>query len=122
MRLPPELQELIANEDNRRILEGWLSELEQEDRQQFLDKLGESARVARASGMDEIKAINSYHDQYKSYLAEREKNRLASTQARLAAAGVVMSILLMLALFSLVLVLLAIERNTYRAASPEASQ
>ena len=117
IRWPPELQERMNDENTRRVLENWLSEFEQEDRQPFMDGLGATVREARASGVDEVNAINTYYTQYKSYLAERETNRLVTTQARLIAAGVVMSILLLLALFSLVLVLLAIERNTYRAAS-----
>lgn len=116
IQLPPALQEWTTDESNRQVLESWLSGFEQKDRQPFIDKLANVVHAARLAGVDESEAVNSYYVQYESYLSERETRRLSSATSRLYAAGAVISILLMLALFSLVLVLLAIERNTYRMA------
>lgn len=117
LRVGPELQELMGQTGNREVLENWASELEQADRQPFMDGLGEAIREARRHGVDDADAVNSYRQHFQTYIVEREASKLASIEARLYVAGAVTSILLLLAAFSLVLVLLAIERNTYRSAN-----
>lgn len=117
LRVAPELQELMGQEQNKRVLEDWVSELDVADRQPFMDGLGQAVREARKHGVDDSDAVNAYYQQFQVYLVERESQKLASLEAKLYTAGAVVSVLLLLAMFSLVLVLLAIERNTYRTAN-----
>lgn len=113
IRLPAELQELFLTEDNQKVLKDWLDELPESDRQPFIDGLGSAVKAARsAGGVEDIAAINAYHERYFAYVAERKIAEVAAAGERLYVAGAVVSILILLALFSLVLVLLAIERNT----------
>jgi len=67
---------------------------------------------ARRINIDETQAINAYHARFEKYVAEKQLAEVASKQQRLVAAGFAAATLMLLALFSLVLVLLAIERNT----------
>lgn len=117
LRVAPELQELMRDENNKRVLEGWIAELDMADRQPFVDGLGQALREARTHKVDDADAVNAYYQQFQAWLVERETQKLASLEAKLYTAGVVVSVLLLLAMFSLVLVLLAIERNTYRTAN-----
>lgn len=117
LRVAPELQEVLQDPDNRRVLEGWIESMQSTDRQPFVDGLGGAVREARKHGVDDATAINAYHEAFQAYVMEREAKKLESVQSRLYIAATVVSVLLLLALFSLVLVLLAIERNTYRTAN-----
>jgi hypothetical protein len=112
VKLPPVLQEQFLNEDNQKILRDWLDSLPEGERQPFIDGLAKTVEEARKVGVADADAINRYHEQYVEYVTSRTVAQAAAKTQRLYVAGALISILVLLALFSLVLVLLAIERNT----------
>lgn len=112
VKLPPVLQEFFLSEDNQQVLRGWLDALPEEERQPFIDGLAATVEAARKNGVNEAEAINRYHEQYAEYVAEKAVEKAAAKEQRLYAAAALVSTLMLIALFSLVLVLLAIERNT----------
>ncbi|RZF24501.1 hypothetical protein EVC45_38480 [Paraburkholderia sp. UYCP14C] len=110
-RIPFALQKYVSD-DNAQVVRNHLDDLPVADRQAYLDELGAVVTSAEASKVDVIAAINSYM----RTKSERYKEAAAKTAQKwetlkLVAAGTA-SGLLLVALFSLVLVLLAIERNT----------
>lgn len=117
LRISPEVQELLSHANNRQVFENWLSEFDRSDRQSFMDGLAEAIREARKFGVDDADALNAYYQYYQEYVSERALRQMASIQEKLYLAASVVSVLLLVALFTLVLVLLAIERNTYRTAN-----
>jgi len=110
-RIPFALQKYVTAE-NARILKNHLDEVPVEERQAYLDELGTVVTAAEASKVDVFDAINAYiktkAERYEQ--AKRARQRKWDTLKFVGAAlgGGLLSI----ALFSLVLVLLAIERNT----------
>lgn len=120
LRMPPILQEKFVSGGNRKILEAWLAAIEREDRQAFLDDLGAAAESARKAEQDEATAINEYHSRYKDYVLERKLAEAKAGADRLQLIAAIGSALALIALFSLVLVLMAIERNTRNTAAQEA--
>lgn len=120
LRLPPILQEKFVSGKNREVLEDWLVDIEREDRQAFLDDLGAAAESARNAGKDEAEAINGYHSRYNDYVLQRKLAEAKSGADRLQLIAAIGSALALIALFSLVLVLMAIERNTRNAPAQEA--
>lgn len=121
-RIPFSLQKYVSG-DNAQIVRNHLDDIPAADRQAYLDELGSVVTSAEASNVDVVAAINSY------MRTKTERYKEAATKAaekwetlKLVAAGTA-SGLLLVALFSLVLVLLAIERNTrpLRQATPSSS-
>jgi uncharacterized protein YqhQ len=112
VKLPPVLQEFFLNEDNQRVMRGWLDALPDEERQPFIDGLAATVEAARTNGVNETDAINRYHEQYMEYVAKKVAEKAVAKEQRLYVAAGLVSTLMLIALFSLVLVLLAIERNT----------
>jgi hypothetical protein len=110
-RIPFSLQNYVSG-DNARILKKHLDEVPANERQAYLDELGAVVTAAEASKVDVVEAINAYiktkAERYQE--AKRAQERKLDT-LKLVGAGLG-SGLLSIALFSLVLVLLAIERNT----------
>lgn len=110
-KIPFSLQK-YASGDNAQVIRNHLNDVPEADRQQYLDELGAVVAAAEASKVDPIDAINAYmHTKSERYTAAAaktaEKWGTLKLVAEVAAGG-----LLLVALFSLVLVLLAIERNT----------
>ena len=120
IRLPPSLQELFASGTNRDTLESWLDDIERDERQSFVDALGEAAAAAKAAGQNESDALNSYRSRYLDYVQERHLTEAQAAADRLQIFIAIATALALIALFSLVLVLMAIERNTRNAATQEA--
>lgn len=112
LKMPPNLLEEFLSANNGPILTNWLKAVERDERQSFLDDLSEAASAAKAAGKDEAHAINAYHSRYVAYVEERQLAEATTTAARLLILSVIGSALALIALFSLVLVLMAIERNT----------
>ena len=110
-RIPFALQKYVSG-DNAQILRNHLDDVPAVDRQAYLDELGAVVTSAEASKVDVVAAVNSYmrtkNERYKEAAAKAaEKWETLKMVAAGTASG-----LLLVALFSLVLVLLAIERNT----------
>lgn len=121
IRIPPALQELFTAERNRKALENWLDDIERSERQEFVDALGQVAESAKAAGKDQGSAINDYRSRYQDYVLERNLAEAKAASARWQIFAAIGSGLALIALFSLVLVLMAIERNTRNSATQGAS-
>ncbi|WP_109477548.1 hypothetical protein [Paraburkholderia sp. C35] len=110
-KIPFSLQK-YASGDNAQIIRNHLNDVPEADRQQYLDELGAVVAAAESSKVDPIEAINAYmrtkSERYTAAAAKTaEKWVTLKLVAEVTAGG-----LFLVALFSLVLVLLAIERNT----------
>ncbi|WMY10954.1 hypothetical protein [Paraburkholderia phenoliruptrix] len=110
-KVPFALQKYVSNE-NAKVLSRQLDDVPIAERQAYIDELGAVVTDAEAKKVDVVAAINSYMevkaDRYKAASAKSvRKWETLKIVAEVTAGG-----LLLVALFSLVLVLLAIERNT----------
>lgn len=112
LKIPASLQERFSTADAQKGLEKALSVLPAEQRQPCLDGLGEVVQDATSRNMDVSKAMDGYFSTCKAHAANLELQRAAELKAKLIIAGSIVSTLILLATFSLVLVLMAIERNT----------
>ncbi|WP_157771957.1 hypothetical protein [Ralstonia solanacearum] len=119
-RIPFSLQKYISG-DNAQIVKNHMDTVPVDERQAYLDELGDVVSVAESSKIDPVDAINAYFktkaERYERAAREREhkKDTLKLVGAAIATG------LLTVALFSLVLVLLAIERNTRVASTQKAT-
>jgi hypothetical protein len=121
-KIPFALQKYVSG-DNAQILRNHLDDVPAADRQAYLDELGAVVTSAEANKVDVVAAINSYmRTKSERYKAATAKAAEKWETLKMVAAGTA-SGLLLVALFSLVLVLLAIERNTrpLRQAVPASS-
>ena len=109
-QIPFSLQGYVSG-DNAQILRNHVDEVPAEERQAYLDELGTVVTAAQSNEIDPVTAINAYMDakseRYKqAAMKSAQKWDTLKLVGEISAAG-----LLLVALFSLVLVLLAIERN-----------
>ena len=108
---------VVGDTDNSKVLEGWLMSLEDEDeRQDFLDNL--SGVIDRAKAQDKESQINDVINNYRSVklskIIDARIDKFESVGEKIGFYGSIFGLLIFISLMSMMLVLLAIERNTRR--------
>jgi len=117
--IPPEVDKYLASEDNRKIAQGWVSGLDVEQKKDFFSNLSLLVQEGERKNENVTDIINAYRSMKLAKLSTTQWEKYAQ-QVQKGATILFVSILLgMVGLFSLVLVLLAIERNTRPAQSYE---
>jgi hypothetical protein len=102
----------LSDQSNKSVLEGWLRGLDADQRQDFLDNLEDVIKYAEQNNLDVIQAVNTYRElKLQKYRAAESKAADARISRYGTIGGIVAAVMLIVAL-SLVLVVLAIERNT----------
>lgn len=112
IRLPFELQPYFSDPSNRKVLLSRIEDMSKGEKQDYVDNLAEIVKAAKARGVNVTDCINEYFRQKADVMRRAESAKTVKTQMRLYLAGAAVSLLGLVALFSLILVLLAIERNT----------
>jgi hypothetical protein len=112
----------ISDRDTKKVLDGWLEDLPIGDRQSFLDGLetvGIAAlqrvppgATADKKGTAYADAVNKYKDLAVARIHARDDAKAVFEQRYMFYAGIAAAFVAVISLLSLVLVLLAIERNT----------
>lgn len=116
VKLPKVLADLFQQENNRNVLSGWLESIEAKNRQPFIDGMLAAVSLGLERQQQPSEVINAYHQMYLEQVAALEARRKIAEAKQQQAAMIGGGALLLLAVFSLVLVLLAIERNTRKLA------
>lgn len=112
LKLSFALQKQFSSPENIRILNRWLEASPEKERQEFLDELSNVVMAAEGEGLDTTSAINKYHQMKVERITQANAAKIVDRADRLTAAGIAAGALALIAMFSLILVLLAIERNT----------
>lgn len=115
LKIPFVLQKHFSHPDNLRLLNNWLEVLPEDQRQPFLDEMAQAVTEAEKERIEPIDVINAYHKLKMEKLQTINLAKEKQMQTWLWYAGGVGLGIIIIALFSLILVLLAIERNTRRA-------
>ena len=110
--LPFVLQPYFSASDNREVLMRHLEGLDSSERTEYLNNLSQVVKASQSSGEDATNVINKYFELKQTQLALAKADSAARTLRRLYIAASALSIIFLIALASLILVLLAIERNT----------
>lgn len=97
---------------NRKVLGNWTTHLDLPQRQKFVDEMAAAVDAAEQAGFERSSAMNGYATLKQERAASAAAEEAKAKEMRMWGAGVTGAALLLIALFSLVLVLLAIERNT----------
>ena len=115
IKMPFILQKHFNDPENVKLLSGWLDIIPADTRQNFIDEMAAAVTEAEKNKLSATDAINKYKElKFKKLDAESSEKSTRQTQ-RLYFAGTVFGAVALIALFSLILVLLAIERNTRRS-------
>jgi hypothetical protein len=112
IKMPFILQPYFSTERNRQILLRHLEDLSPSEKQEYVDNLSEIVQAAQSEHLDVPESINSYIRLKEQQISRAAAKNSGLVQTRLYIAGGAVSILGLIGLFSLILVLLAIERNT----------
>jgi len=119
LRIPLAVQSYLDSEENKKVIEGWLNSLDPSDRQDFIDNMAEVITVAQKQRVDVFASINRYKDLKLAKIAAA-KQGIDVLGVLVSPFNVVIGIFIQLgliAIVSLILVLLAIERNTRKPES-----
>ena len=114
LKLPFVLQKHFSDPDNLHKLSDWLNNVPNNQQQSFLDEMAAAVTQAEKEHINPFDAINTYHNLKVSKLTAEQFARSGNAQTWLWYAGALGTGIIIIALFSLILVLLAIERNTRR--------
>lgn len=114
IKLPFVLQKHFSVPERIKVLRDWLSGLDTSQRQVFLEEMAAAVTEAESRGVDALEAIDKYKEIKFDKLKQEELVAAKLATQRMTYAGVAFGAILLIALFSLILVLLAIERNTRR--------
>jgi hypothetical protein len=114
-KLPFALQKHFNTPDNIKVLRGWLNAVRDEYHQEFIDEMAAVVVEAEKQNLSAPDAINAYKELKLKKLEAIKMAKAELEQTRLYYAAAAVSCTTLVALFSLILVLLAIERNTRRA-------
>ncbi len=99
--------------DNEKILQGWLDGINgHENKQDFLTNMSEVISDAESKKVEVINVINNYKTLKISKLNKGEMAEYKELGQKAALYSVVFGLVIFIALMSLILVMLAIERNT----------
>ena len=114
LRVPLAVQSYLDSEENKKVIEGWLNSLDPSDRQDFIDNMAEVITAAQNGRADVFASINRYKDLKLAKIAAA-KQGIDVLGVPVSPFNVFIGIFIQLgliAIVSLILVLLAIERNT----------
>lgn len=114
IKLPFVLQKHFSAPERIKVLRDWLSGLDASQRQVFLEEMAAAVTEAESRGVDALETIDKYKEIKFDKLKQEELAAAKLATQRMTYAGVAFGAILLIALFSLILVLLAIERNTRR--------
>jgi hypothetical protein len=120
--LPVHLQPYFNSPDSKRALYEHLSRLDVDERNSYIANLVEVMNEAKVRNELNDDVINTYYDLKDSQLEIAKEAHTLRTTTQLYILGGAVSTLFLIALCSLILVLLAIERNTRRSGPSNASQ
>jgi hypothetical protein len=112
LKMPFVLQKHFSDPDNMRRLTKWLDEVADDQQQVFLDEMAAVVTQAEKEHIEPFSAINGYHKLKMEKLSAQRLAEAGNVQTWLWYAGALGAGIVIIALFSLILVLLAIERNT----------
>jgi hypothetical protein len=119
--IPFSVQKYLTTPQNRTALASRLRQIHEEFRQDYIDNLAEVIQAAeKGAGVDPTDAANAYMKEKESRVQQFTAKQAEAFQMRLYLAGAALSALALVALLSLILVLLAIERNTRPLVRPVA--
>ncbi|MGI4861744.1 MAG: hypothetical protein ACRYHA_33415 [Janthinobacterium lividum] len=113
-RIPFPLQKYVSG-DNAQVIRGHLDDGAAADHQAYLDELGAVVTAAEARHLNAVDAINLYMKTKGGRYAEQAALKVRKWETLTWVGEAVAAGLLLLALFSVVLVLLAIERHLRHA-------
>jgi hypothetical protein len=110
--LPLVLQPYFSSSDNRVVLMRHMDGLDSSERIEYLDNLSRVVRASESKREDTIEVINKYFELKQAQLTLAKADSAARTQRLIYMVASAFSIMFLIAMASLILVLLAIERNT----------
>jgi hypothetical protein len=116
IKLPFALQKQFNTPDNIRALRNILNDIPKENQQEFIDEMAAVVAEVEKQNLNTYEAINKFVELKKNKLAKDAVTKVDIQQRCLYFAGAAVSAVILIALFSLILVLLAIERNTRKVA------
>jgi hypothetical protein len=112
LEFPPKIKEYLFDR-NESIFLGWLESIDgEESKQEFIDNLNEIIVEGEKQELKIADLINSYHTMKMERLASSSDEGIESMIEKSAIAFLVFGLVIFIVLMTLVLVALAIERNT----------
>ncbi len=115
---PDNVKKYVGNDKNIKILQAWMVQVPQSQRQDFLDNMSQVISAAEANNDNVINVINNYKSEKLKKIAGYESEKLINKGKQFAGIMVIMNAFVLAVMFSMVLVLLAIERRVRGQITP----
>lgn len=115
--IPDDLKPYLSGKKNERVLQGWIEGFSESQKKDFMKNMSQVVQEAKAHKVDPNDAINTYKTLKLKKISSNEIDKYTAIATRVGYIAGVFGLVLILSILSLVLVMLAIERNTRRVAS-----
>ena len=109
--IPENLKKLFTKE-NKEILEGWMNNIEDDNKEDFLDNMSSIVDDAESVGMDPYHAINNYRDIKQSKLSVGPMEKWKEIGEKVGLYALVFGLFIFNSLMITIFILSSIERNT----------
>jgi len=116
IKIPFVLQKYFNNPDSVKLLKGWMENIPKEKGTEFINELAAVVEEAEKTNANVTDAINQYKELKFTKLKEFQLAKTETNMIRVEYFGFAFACVTLIALFSLILVLLAIERNSRKGA------
>jgi hypothetical protein len=110
--LPPVLKPYLGDGDNKKVLDEWLTGLDEKQRDDFLANMARLVEEGQKKGADGTDIVNAYKDVKLQKLHDKDTNKYVAMIEEGATVGMMVSLLMLVLLVTAILVLLAVERHT----------
>lgn len=108
----PEGVEKYLSGDNRQVFLGWIENMESDQQQEFTNNLEDVIKASEKNSDDVIEMVNKYKELKLAKLSTSEIEKYAAKTAKAGVVGFAFGMAVLVVLMSVVLLLIAIERNT----------
>ena len=116
VKLPENVKKYLSGE-NEKIFYGWIKSLDKKDQEDFIDNLSSIISEAENKKENVVDVINEYKTAKLSKLQKTEAEKYEKIAEKGAIIGAIFGLVLFIALMTLILIMLAVERNTRNASN-----
>jgi hypothetical protein len=118
LSIPSRVSRGLAGE-NKQIVEQWLNGIDTSHRQDFVDNMDTVIKYAEQNNLDVTRSVNTFHELWMRKAQETLSQQRENELVRVSTVGLLLAIFTLILILALVLVVLAIERNTRATRVPE---
>lgn len=112
VEMPDNLKPYLNTAENLPVFRRWVKDLPENQQEDFVKNMSHVVKIAEQKGVNVIDVVNAYSTLKLERLRELPYEKYSAMARKAGYVATIIALLIMLSILSLILVMLAIERNT----------